>query len=181
MISNTNKPHSLAGSAYNDRRAECAEALDDLRTLMPELPSLCALTPVQFETMSAVIKNEKARRRAEHAVYEEDRAVSACEALRNGDLAEFGKLMYGSHLSLKDLFEVSCMELDTLVDLAMRHPGVLGSRMTGGGFGGCTITLIRENETASFIEKTGAAYKEKTGLTASFYVAEPGDGVHLLA
>ena len=181
IITNTNKPHKLAGSAYNDRRADCTRALTVLQKERPELTALCAMTPEEFEAGRRLLMDDAhARMRAQHAVYEEARVTKAFQVLQEGKLDVFGGLMLASHESLRDLYEVSCMELDMLVDLAMDYDGVLGSRMTGGGFGGCTVTLLKEEAAPGFMKEVGEKYTERTGLIPSFYEADPGDGVHLL-
>lgn len=181
VIANTNKPHELVGSAYNDRRAECEEALSDLRTVLPDLPALCALTPADFDVHKEAIRRGLPRRRAAHAVSEEARTLAAFDALQHHDLSAFGRLMNESHISLRDDFEVSCPELDLLAELAWQTDGVLGARMTGGGFGGCTVNIVHQDALAVFTEKTNAAYRARFGYEASFYVVRPGDGAALLS
>ena len=176
VIANTNKPHELVGSAYNDRRAECEEALRDLRAVLPDLPSLCALTPPVFAEHEAAIRRDLPRRRARHAVTEEARSLAAFRALQENDLRAFGQLMNESHISLRDDFEVSCEELDVLAELARNTEGVLGARMTGGGFGGCTVNIVRSDAVPGFIENANEAYRKRFGYEASFYIASAGDG-----
>lgn len=194
ILTNSNKPHTLATSAYNDRRRECEEALAAIRTVKPETPCLCAVTESDFESepVQAALKNAHAcacgctggsnsygeilLRRARHQVTEEARTRKAAEVLKNGDLKAFGKLMNGSHISMRDDFEITCPEIDTLVELAWQHPGVLGSRMTGGGFGGCTVSLVEIDAVESFKRDIGPEYNKRTGLTADFYVVHTADG-----
>ena len=131
-------------------------------------------------TSKHLIQDQIVRNRAEHAVYENARVHKAIQALKEGKLALFGQLMNASHRSLKELYEVSCFELDTLAENAQQYDGVIGSRMTGGGFGGCTVTLIEENKVEDFIAYMAPLYKETTGLEASFYIADIGDGARKL-
>ena len=179
MIVNSMVKHSLAGSSYNDRRRECEQALKELQTAEP-VPSLGALRPAEFDTISDRIADPVCRRRAKHAVYENARTVAAFEALRNGDLAAFGRLMNESHLSLRDDYEVSCPEVDLLTEIAWACPGVLGSRITGGGFGGCTVSIVRDEFAAQFTESIKTEYARETGLDAQIYTVSAGDGARAL-
>ena len=138
------------------------------------------LTEEQFETYKSAIHDETRRKRAKHAVYENQRTIRAVEALKQKDIALFGKLMNDSHISLRDDYEVSCEELDILVEEAWKIDGVIGSRITGGGFGGCTVSIVKEEAVNAFIERVGAAYTEKTGKKADFYVVDIGDGPSVL-
>lgn len=176
VIANTNKKHSLASSAYNQRRQECDTALEILKTAMPEKNYLGEISVAEFEAHKNLIKDEIVLKRAEHVVYECDRVLKSVDALGAGDIASFGKLMNASHDSLRDLYEVTCLELDTLVDEARKISGTVGSRMTGAGFGGSTVSIVDDDSVDEFIEKVGKAYTEITGLTADFYVTELGDG-----
>lgn len=180
VIGNTNKQRGLADSEYNVRRAQCEQAVQMLRQEHEQLQFLCELTPAQFEKSAALISDDVVRRRAEHAVMENDRVMQSVAALRAGDLPRFGQLMNASHQSLKDLYEVSCLELDVLVEEANHIAGVLGSRMTGAGFGGCNVSLVADEAVESFITTVGANYKKRTGIDAEFYVCEIGDGVKRL-
>lgn len=180
VITNSKVKHSLVGSAYNDRRNECETALKDLQTVL-DIKALGDLTEEEFESNKAVIKSDVCRKRAKHAVYENQRAVKAVQALKDNNIEEFGKLMNASHVSLRDDYEVSCEEIDVLVDLAWETPGVIGSRITGGGFGGCTVSIVENDAVDNFIESIGKKYKEKVGHEAEFYVVEIGDGAHVLA
>ena len=175
VISNTNKPHVLAGSEYNLRRAQCEAALEDLRRVRP-VKALGELTEPGFKYLSGVIRNPVNLRRARHAVTENQRTLHALAALEMSDLALFGRLMNQSHVSLRDDYEVSCPELDALVELAWRQPGVVGSRMTGGGFGGCTVSIVEAPCVEAFVRDVGAGYAKATGLCADFYEADAEDG-----
>lgn len=180
VITNSKVKHSLVSSAYNDRRNECETALKDLQTVL-DIKSLGELTEEEFESNKAVIKSDICRKRTKHAVYENQRAVKAVQALKNNNIEEFGRLMNASHVSLRDDYEVSCEEIDVLVNLAWETPGVIGSRITGGGFGGCTVSIVENDAVDNFIESIGKKYKEKVGHEAEFYVVEIGDGAHVLA
>ena len=180
VITNSKVKHSLVSSAYNDRRNECETALKDLQTVL-DIKSLGELTEEEFESNKAVIKSDICRKRAKHAVYENQRAVKAVQALKNNNIEEFGRLMNASHVSLRDDYEVSCEEIDVLVNLAWETPGVIGSRITGGGFGGCTVSIVENDAVDNFIEIIGKKYKEKVGHEAEFYVVEIGDGALVLA
>lgn len=180
VIANTHSPHKLDSGAYNERVAQCKAAMDALHTVRPELPNLAALSQAEFDEIKHVIKDELILRRAEHVVGECQRTVDAVAALKAGRLEEFGKLMCQSHVSLRDNYEVTGLHLDTLAEEAWKIDGVLGARMTGGGFGGCTVALVRDEAIDTYIEKVGAAYTEKTGIKADFYIANIGDGVHAL-
>lgn len=175
VITNSKVKHSLVDSAYNDRRNECAAALKALQSEL-DIQALGDLTPEEFEAHKSLIKDEIQLQRAKHAVYENQRTIDAVTALKAGDIERFGKLMNQSHISLRDDYDVSCEEIDILVDLAWKIPGVLGSRITGGGFGGCTVSIVKNDAVDHFIDKLGKAYKEKTGHEAEFYVVEIGDG-----
>jgi len=177
VISNTNKRRGLVDSAYNERRSQCEWAVTALQAGIPGLKLLGELTLEQFEANQDLIQNGTVRRRARHVVEEIDRVKKAVAALRGDDLAEFGQLMNASHESLRDLYEVSCEELDVLVEEARKIEGTLGSRMTGAGFGGCTISLVHKDAIEAFKAEVGANYNRRTGLTAAFYVADIGDGV----
>ncbi|OIK16538.1 galactokinase [Bacillus sp. MUM 116] len=175
LIMNTNKRRELADSKYNERRRECEEALAQLQQKLP-IESLGQLSEEEFETNKALITNETVRKRAKHAVYENVRTIKALQELKAGNLEAFGQLMNQSHLSLQDDYEVTGKELDSLVEAAWKQPGVLGSRMTGAGFGGCAIAIVANEEVENFIANVGSAYREKIGYVADFYVASIGDG-----
>lgn len=180
VITNSKVKHSLVDSAYNDRRSECETALEELKSEMP-IVTLGDLTEEEFEAHKDTIKDPVRQLRAKHAVYENQRTIRAVAALKANNIEEFGKLMNESHISLKNDYEVSCEEIDILVDLAWKIPGVIGSRITGGGFGGCTVSIVKNDAVDTFIEKVGNGYKEQTGNTAEFYVVEVGDGAHRLS
>lgn len=180
VITNSKVKHSLVDSAYNDRRSECETALEELKSEMP-IVTLGDLTEAEFEAHKDTIKDPVRQLRAKHAVYENQRTIRAVAALKANNIEEFGKLMNESHVSLKNDYEVSCEEIDILVDLAWEIPGVIGSRITGGGFGGCTVSIVKNDAVDTFVEKVGNGYKEQTGNTAEFYVVEVGDGAHRLS
>jgi galactokinase len=180
IVTNSNVKHSLVDSAYNDRRNESNAALKDLQTVI-DINGLGDLSESQFEAHKHVIKSEVSRMRAKHAVYENQRTIRAVEALKQNDIETFGKLMNESHISLRDDYEVSCEEIDVLVDAAWKVDGVIGSRITGGGFGGCTVSIVKDEAVESFKEQVGKVYEEKTGKKADFYVVEIGDGPSKLA
>ncbi|MCB8998827.1 MAG: galactokinase [Bacteroidales bacterium] len=175
VISNTNKRRGLADSKYNERRAECDTAVENLSQVR-KIRNLSELSYSDFLALQDKISNPVVRQRTKHVISENQRVLEAIEALKSSDLIRFGKLMNESHDSLRYDYEVTGIELDTLVELARKVPGVLGSRMTGAGFGGCTVSLVKESSVDDFIKNVGKAYQEKTGLQADFYVAEVGNG-----
>lgn len=179
VITNSKVKHSLVDSAYNDRRNECAAALKALQSEL-DIQALGDLTPEEFEAHKSLIKDEIQLQRAKHAVYENQRTIDAVTALKAGDIESFGKLMNQSHISLRDDYDVSCEEIDILVDLAWKIPGVLGSRITGGGFGGCTVSIVKNESIDTFIETIGKTYLEKVGHEAEFYTVDIGDGASRL-
>ena len=176
---NSKVKHSLVDSAYNDRRNECETALKELQKVT-DIKTLGDLTEDGFEQYKDAIKDPVRQKRAKHAVYENQRTIRAVEALRNNDVKLFGQLMNASHESLRYDYEVSCEEIDILVDLAQAMPGVIGSRITGGGFGGCTVSIVEEGTVDKFIEEIGKTYKEKVGHEAEFYVVDIGDGAKIV-
>jgi len=177
VLANTNQRRELAESAYNDRVAECKRALGYLQTQMT-VEALGEITESDLESAKASFGDDDvAYARARHIASENARVRSAVEALTNGDLPRFGELMQASHASLRDDFAVSSEPLDTLVSLAIAQDGVLGARLTGAGFGGCTVNLMHEDAVEQFQANVGAAYHSKTGLKADFYVIKPSDGV----
>ncbi len=180
VIANTNKRRGLADSKYNERRSECERALADLQKNL-QISSLGDLTIDEFEKNKHLIENEIDRKRAAHAVYENERTKLAVQKLKQGDIIGFGQLMNQSHISLRDLYEVTGFELDTLVQLAWDSEGVIGSRMTGAGFGGCTVSIIKNDYIQSFIDSVGPQYAEKTGLNPEFYVVNIGNGASELS
>ena len=179
IIGNTNKKRGLADSKYNERRAECEEALKDLQKEL-DIQSLGELSIEEFNKSEKLIKNEINRKRAKHAVYENQRTIKAQKELMEGNLKEFGRLMNESHVSLRDNYEVTGIELDTMVEITWNQEGVIGSRMTGAGFGGCTISIVKKNAVDKFIANVGKEYKERVGLNADFYVVNISDGAKKL-
>ena len=175
VITNSKVKHSLVDSAYNDRRRECTEALAALKTRL-DINALGDLTPEEFEANKTLISDPIQLKRAKHAVYENQRTIDAVAALKDGDIEKFGQLMNQSHTSLRDDYEVSCEEIDILVDLAWKIPGVIGSRITGGGFGGCTVSIVKNDAVDRFISEIGRIYSEKVGHEAEFYTVDIGDG-----
>ncbi len=175
VIACSNKKRGLGDSKYNERRRECEIALGELQKVV-QIGSLGELTEEQFEEYKHAIKDEVRVKRAKHAVYENQRTLQAVAALKENDVALFGQLMNASHVSLRDDYEVTGVELDTLVEEAWKVPGVIGSRMTGAGFGGCTVSIVQEDAIDSFVKQVGEAYQAKIGYAADFYVVEIGDG-----
>ncbi len=175
LITNSNVKHKLVDSKYNERRTECETALKELQEVIG-IKTLGDLTEEQFETYKSAIKDEVRLRRAKHAVYENQRTIRAVEALKNKDVELFGRLMNASHVSLRDDYEVSCEECDILAEEAWKIDGVIGSRITGGGFGGCTVSIVKEEAIDDFIEKVGTVYEKRTGKKADFYTVDIGDG-----
>ena len=175
VIASSNKKRGLGDSKYNERRSECETALAELQKVV-DIKSLGELSEEAFEAHKDAIKSEVRQRRAKHAVYENQRTIKAVEALKNNDVALFGQLMNASHVSLRDDYEVTGKELDTLVEEAWKIDGCIGSRMTGAGFGGCTVSIVKDDAIDHFIDSVGKAYKEKIGYAADFYVVEIGDG-----
>ena len=177
VIACSNKKRGLADSKYNERRSQCETALAQLQAVKP-INSLGELTEEEFDAIADTITDPVNRKRAKHAVYENQRTIRAVEALKNNDIALFGKLMNESHVSLRDDYEVTGIELDTLAETAWEQPGVIGSRMTGAGFGGCTVSIVEDDKIDAFIENVGNVYKDKIGYAADFYVVTVGDGAH---
>ena len=175
VIACSNKKRGLGDSKYNERRNECETALAELQKVI-DIAGLGDLTEEQFEANKSAIKDPVRVKRARHAVYENQRTIQAVAALQADDIVRFGQLMNASHASLRDDYEVTGIELDTLVEEAWKIEGVIGSRMTGAGFGGCTVSLVKDEAIDSFIEKVGEAYLAKIGYRADFYVVEIGDG-----
>ena len=167
-------------SAYNQRRQECTDALAELQSVV-DIKTLGDLDEAAFDTYKDVIKDPIRLKRAKHAVLENQRTIRAVAALRAEDIDTFGKLMNQSHISLRDDYEVSCEEVDILVDLAWKIPGVIGSRITGGGFGGCTVSIVKNDAVDTFTETIGKAYQEKVGHEAEFYIVDIGNGAERLA
>ena len=180
VIVNSKVKHSLVDSAYNDRRTECETALKELQEVV-DIKTLGDLSEEEFEAHKDAIKSEVRKQRAKHAVYENQRTIKAVAALAANDVETFGKLMNASHVSLRDDYEVSCEEIDILVDLAWATEGVIGSRITGGGFGGCTVSIVKNDAVDQFVETIGTAYEEKVGHKAEFYVVDIGNGAGRLS
>ena len=180
VISCSNKKRGLGDSKYNERRSECETALAEIQKVV-KINALGDLTEEQFEQYKDAVTDPVCRKRAKHAVYENQRTIKAVEALKNNNVTLFGELMNASHVSLRDDYEVTGIELDTLVEEAWKVDGVIGSRMTGAGFGGCAVSIVKDEAVDTFIEKVGAAYKDKIGYAADFYVVEIGDGPVKLA
>lgn len=179
VIACSNKKRGLGDSKYNERRSECETALAELQTVI-DIEGLGNLTEEQFETYKSAIKDEVRVKRAKHAVYENQRTLKAVAALEANDIAQFGQLMNASHVSLRDDYEVTGIELDTLVEEAWKVDGVIGSRMTGAGFGGCTVSIVKDEAIETFKKQVGEAYLAKIGYAADFYVVEVGDGPTVL-
>ncbi len=178
VLMNTNKKRSLAESKYNERRSECEEGLGILKTVIPNASCLGEITLEQFKQYKHLIKDEVVRKRVEHVIAEDDRVLKSVEALKKDDIQNFGKLMIASHDSLRDLYEVSGKELDTLVEEALKIDGVIGARMTGAGFGGCAVSIVRDDAVEKVIKEVGENYLQKIGYEASFYISKIGDGGH---
>jgi len=175
VITNSNVPHSLAGSEYNLRRQQCEEALADIQKVK-KISCLCELTPDELDEFSFSVKDPVNLKRARHAVNENARAIRASKALKDSNLNLFGRLMNASHVSLRDDYQVTVPELDTLANLAWNFPGVIGSRMTGGGFGGCTVSIVENNSVEKFINSIGSDYEKICSRKADFYIIETSDG-----
>ncbi|MEJ8304096.1 galactokinase [Saccharibacillus sacchari] len=180
VIGNTNKRRGLVDSKYNERREQCTAALERLRSCKADLSYLAELRPSQFEDFKSALTDETVRNRAQHVIEENARVLASVEALTANDLKEFGRLMNLSHDSLRDLYEVSCDELDIMVEEARKIPGTLGARMTGAGFGGCAVSLVHEDDVERFVREVGENYETRTGLTGDFYVCGVGEGVERL-
>ena len=176
VIANTNKKRSLATSKYNERRSECEKAVSILKKSLPEITCLADVTPEEFKKYENTIEDDVIKRRAKHVILENNRVLESMDALNSGDMKKFGTLMNASHDSLRDDYEVTGIELDTLVNEARKIDGVLGSRMTGAGFGGCTVSLVKNESVDNFIKNVGENYEKAIGYKASFYVSEIADG-----
>nr|WP_319205671.1 galactokinase [uncultured Ilyobacter sp.] len=179
VIANTNSKRKLVDSKYNERRTECERALSQLQKRL-DVKSLGEISIEEFEANKNLIENEIDRKRAKHAVYENQRTLMAFESLKSGDIKRFGELMNESHISLRDDYEVTGDALDILVELAWETEGTIGSRMTGAGFGGCTVSIVKNENIEEFIKNIGEKYKKKIGLRADFYIADIGDGAREL-
>lgn len=176
VVSNTKKKHSLGASKYNERRQECETGFEILHKAMPEKKCLGEISVEEFEAHKHLLTDDVLLRRIRHVITEDDRVLKSIEALEKGDICKFGELMNKSHDSLRDDYEVTGLELDTMVDEARKIKGVFGSRMTGGGFGGCTVSIVADDSVDTFIAEVGKKYEAKTGLKPEFYVTEIGNG-----
>lgn len=176
VLGNTKKKRALGESKYNERVSECAEGLKILQQYLPNKKNLCDITRAEFEQFKSKIENEVIKKRVTHVIYENDRVLKAVEALKRNDLVELGRLLVEANDSIRDLYEVTGKELDIMTAEALKVDGVLGARMTGAGFGGCTVNIVPEDKVDLFIEQVGKKYKEQTGITPEFYVSEISDG-----
>jgi galactokinase len=176
VITNTNKKRSLTDSKYNERRSECERGLLLLKRKLPDIECLGDVNVDMYEDVRGLIEDPIVEKRVRHVVYEDSRVLKAIEVLERNDLEAFGKLMIASHESLRDLYEVTGKELDTLFEEALKIDGVLGSRMTGAGFGGCTVSIVHRDSVEEFKERVGRNYTRNTGLVADFYIMETDDG-----
>jgi galactokinase len=174
IIGNTKVKRTLVDSKYNERREECEQAV---RIIAGHEPKVKQLRDVNPDMLTKYKLPETVKKRCEHVVYENERVKKAADSLKNSQMEEFGRLMIESHYSLRDLYEVSCTELDTMVESALKIKGTKGSRMTGAGFGGCTVNLVNKDTVNEFMEKVGIEYKNKTGIQADFYVCTPENGI----
>ncbi len=179
VVTNSKIHHQLGNSEYNKRREQCEKALKKLQVIA-NINSLCDLSKDTFESCKDVIMDPVLTKRAKHVVYENARTIQAVNALRVNNIRRFGELLNESHISLRDDYEVSCPEIDFLVELAWKQPGVLGSRMTGAGFGGCTISLVEDDKIDNFKAVLAERYRERYNLVPDFYVLETGDGARML-
>ncbi|MGC8971409.1 MAG: galactokinase [bacterium] len=176
VITNTNKKRSLADSKYNERRSECEKGLEMLKRALPDITCLGDVTVEMYEAVKGVIDDPVVEKRVRHVIYEDHRVQRAIDVLDKNDLAEFGKLMIASHESLRDLYEVTGRELDVLFEEALKVEGVLGTRMTGAGFGGCTVSIVHKSAVEDFKSLVGRNYTQRTGLIPDFYVVETDNG-----
>ncbi len=179
IIANSNKKRGLGDSKYNERRRESELALAELQKVV-SIKELCELTEEELEQYSSVITDSVLKKRAKHAVYENQRTILAVKALKADDIQKFGQLMNESHVSMRDDYEITGKEMDCLVEAAWNQKGVIGSRMTGGGFGGCTVSIVEESEVNSFIINVGNRYEQNIGYKADFYVVDIGNGPSIL-
>ena len=177
VVMNTKKQRKLADSKYNERRAQCEEGLSILNKAGVNITDLCSLSPAEFEKVGSAIKDPIIYKRVKHCVTEMDRVLKSVEALKADDLLSLGKYLYASHKSLKEDYEVTGLELDSLVDLASKEEGCIGARMTGAGFGGCAIALVHKDNVEGFIKNVGSAYKKIVGYEGDFFGCSSGDGV----
>ena len=179
VIVNSKVKHALVDSEYNVRRASCESALEEIKKVI-DIDTLGDLSEDEYEKNKNAIADDINRLRAKHAVYENQRTIKAVEALKNNDIDEFGKLINESHISLRDDYETSCPECDILAEEAWKIEGVIGSRITGGGFGGCTVSIVKNEAVDDFKDKISKAYKDRTGIDCEIYVVDVGEGAHKL-
>jgi|SRR5579862_1930757 len=179
-ICNTGVKHQIAGGEYNVRRAQCEQGVKLLSSVLPDIQALRDVTPGQLERHKGLLP-EVIYRRCRHVVTENKRVQQAADALLNGDLPTLGQLMAESHCSLRDDYQVSCAELDTMVEIACAQPGVVGARMTGGGFGGCTINLVHADAAENFKLSVAAEYEKRTHIRPDIYIVGATEGVHAIA
>jgi galactokinase len=175
VVMDTKKQRGLADSAYNTRRAECEQGVALLKAYLPGIKALRDVSVAEFERHAAGLP-DNVLRRCRHVITEDERTLAGVEALARGDAAAFGRLMDASHVSLRDDYEVSCAELDAMVEAAWRAPGMIGARMTGGGFGGCAVALVKEGHTEAFCELVAREYQSKVNLEPSLYVCSAQEG-----
>lgn len=176
VLGNTKKKRALGESKYNERVLECQQGLNILKQYMPDKENLCSISIPEFEQYKDKIEDEIVRKRVTHVIYENERVLLAVEALKKNDIKELGRLLVEANDSIRDLYEVTGRELDIMTAEAMKVHGVIGARMTGAGFGGCTVNIVSEDKVDLFIEQVGKNYKEQTGITPAFYVSEISDG-----
>ncbi|MBR4942009.1 MAG: galactokinase [Clostridia bacterium] len=176
VVGNTNKKRGLADSKYNERRAECERGLEMIRARCTELKDLCSLTEDDLAEYEDLLTDETVKRRVTHVVSENARVIESVILLKKGDIEGFGKLLNASHLSLRDLYEVTGNELDTMTEIARAYPGCVGSRMTGAGFGGCTVSIVEDSAVEGFIAYVSAEYEKRTGLRGDLYASNASDG-----
>lgn len=177
IVMNTKKQRKLADSKYNERRSQCEAGLTMLQSAGHNIPNLCSMTPDQFEEWGSAIPDPVIYKRVRHCVTEMDRVLRAVDALKANDLVSLGKLLYASHDSLKNDYEVTGIELDTLVEAAAKQKGCLGARMTGAGFGGCAIALVHKDSVQDFMENVQNEYTKKIGYSGDFFACGAGQGV----
>lgn len=180
IVADTMKKRGLVDSEYNARRAQCEEAVSILKTYLPDITALRDVTSADFRKRGRELP-PTVRRRAQHVITENERVLKSVEALRSGDVKLFGRLITESHKSLRDLYEVSCRELDALAEAAWRVPGVYGARMTGAGFGGCTISIVADEAVEDFLERVPQEYRARIGVTPTVYVCTPENGAEVLS
>ncbi|MDY4902225.1 MAG: galactokinase [Treponema sp.] len=177
VVMNTNKVRKLSDSKYNERRSQCEQALKILQDSGVKISNLCELTPAKWEEVKGAVTDEILLKRTKHCVYENQRVLDAVAALKEGNLEKLGQLLNASHKSLKEDYEVTGIELDTLAETSQKQDGCLGARMTGAGFGGCAIALVHKDKVEAFVENVQKVYTDTVGYAAGFFSCESGDGV----